>query len=79
MHWLVEHTPKSVKYRFAKFGYLTGSDPKEKAKIILRVLILRALPHREHWQKLITFDSGGSCWQTMLENLLNVNLPTWLG
>ena len=44
VHWLVEHTPKSVKYRFAKFGYLTGSDPKEKAKIILRYLFWEHYP-----------------------------------
>ena len=38
VHWLQEHAPKFVKYRFIRFYWLTGSDPKEVAKFILKLL-----------------------------------------
>ena len=40
VHWLAEYAPKSVKYRFPKFGRLTGRDPREAAKIILKLLFV---------------------------------------
>ena len=40
LHWLTEHAPKSVKYRFTKFGRLTLRDHKEGAKIILKLFFL---------------------------------------
>ena len=58
VHWLIEHAPISGKYGFTKFGRLTGTGPKEGAKIILQLLFLTrrrvltktqtALTHREH-------------------------------
>ena len=61
VHWLAEHTPKSVKYRFTIFGRLNVRDPREGAKIILKLLFLtqrrrliqhqRALSNREIGQK----------------------------
>ena len=38
--WLAEHAPKSVKYRFTKFGRLTGREPNEVAKIVLNLHFL---------------------------------------
>ena len=89
VHWLVEHPPKSVKYRFAKFGPLTGNDSKEGGKIILRLLFLTrrqvliksqgAPSHREHWWKWLIFDSGCTGWQTTPQNLVNMYLPNLVG
>ena len=35
MHWLAELPTKTVKYRVIKVDWLTGSDPKEVAKLSL--------------------------------------------
>ena len=68
VYWLAGHALKSVKYKFVKFDQPTASDPKEGAKIILRLLFLTrrrvliknqtVLPHREHWRILVIFDTG---------------------
>ena len=44
VHWLVEYAPKSGKHRFTKSGRLTPRDPKEGAKIILKLLFLTQRP-----------------------------------
>ena len=44
VHWLAEHTPKSGQYKFAKSCRLTGRDPKEGTKIVLKLLILTWRP-----------------------------------
>ena len=72
---VAEHTLKYVEYRFIKFGRLTGSDPKDVAKIIFqllfstlrRVLIKdqRLLPNEEHWWKCLIFDSGCTGWKSI--------------
>ena len=55
MHWLAEHAPKSGKYRFTKFGQLTGRDPKEEAKTISKLLFSTRRPvlrkNKEHYGK----------------------------
>ena len=43
MHWLAEHAPKYAKYQFTKLGPLTVRDPKEGAKIILKLFFLTQL------------------------------------
>ena len=88
-HWLAEHAPKSVKYRFSKFGRLTATDHTEGAKIILNlffqsprgVLIKhqRALSNTENWWKWLIFDSGCTGWQSTPQNLLNINLANLVG
>ena len=40
MHWLADHAPKSGKYVFTKFGWLTGRDPSEGVKVILNLHFL---------------------------------------
>ena len=40
VRWLAEHTPNSGKYRFTKFGRLTGRHLMEGAKIILFICLL---------------------------------------
>ena len=89
LHWFAEHTPKSVKYTFTKVGRLTGWDPKEVAKITLRLHFLtgrwvlrkiqRALPHREHWWKWPIFYSGCAGWKSMVENMVNIYVFTKSG
>lgn len=44
MHWLAEHAPKSFKNHFLKFDRLTGRDPSEEVKIILKLFILTRRP-----------------------------------
>ena len=44
VHWLAEYAPKSGKHRFTKFGRLNPRDPKEGAKIILKLLFLTQRP-----------------------------------
>ena len=43
MHWLAEHAPKYAKYQLTKLGPLTVRDPKEGAKIILKLFFLTQL------------------------------------
>ena len=86
---VAEHALKYVEYRFIKFGRLTGSDPKDVAKIIFqllfstlrRVLIKnqRLLPNEEHWWKCLIFDSGCTGWKSMPQNLLKIKLPNLIG
>ena len=89
VHWFSEHAPKSSKYRFTRFGRLTGRDPKEGTKFILRLLFLtrrwvlikyqRALHYREYWRKWLIFDCGCTGWQTTPKKLLNINLSKFVG
>ena len=44
VHWLEEHAPKSFKNHFSKFDRLTGKDPSEEVKIILKLFILTRRP-----------------------------------
>ena len=39
VHWLAEDTPKSVKYQFTKFVWLTARNLSEEAKIIFEATI----------------------------------------
>ena len=43
VHWLAEHTPKSSKYQFIKLAGLTVRNPREGAKIILKLLFLTSM------------------------------------
>ena len=40
MHWLADHTPKSFKNRFSKFGRLNFQNTEEEAKIMFKLLFL---------------------------------------
>ena len=72
VHWLAEHAQNSVKYRFTKFGRLTGRDPSEGAKIILNLPFLTwrrvlrkkqgGLLNREKLRGCLIFDSGCAGW-----------------
>ena len=72
VHWLTQHTPKFVKYKFTTFGRLNVRDPREGAKIILKLLFLtrrrllmknqRALSNREKVQHWLLFDYGCIGW-----------------
>ena len=85
MHWLAEHAPKSGKYRFTKFGQLTGRDPREEAKTISELLFLtrrpvlrkkqRALWKEEKKRKRFIFDFGSTGWQSTPQNLVNIDSP----
>ena len=39
----------------------------------------RALSNREKFQKCLKFDSGCTVWQSSPQNLLNINLPNFVG
>ena len=81
---MAEHTLKSVKYRFKKLSQLTERDPREGAKIVLKLLYLtlrrlltknqRALSNRENCRKWFMFDSGCTHCGSMPQNLLNIDL-----
>ena len=90
VHWLPDHAPKSGKYQFAKFVWLTGRESKEVAKIILRLLFLsqrppvliknqRELPHRGQWRQWLIFDFGHTGWQSTPQNLVNIDSPNFFG
>ena len=89
VHWLAEHAPKSVKYRFTKLAWLTPRDTKKGAKIIFRLPFLtwrwvlrknqRRLLKREKLRECLIFDSRYTGWQSMPQNLFNINLPNLVG
>ena len=84
VHWLAEHAPKYAQYQFTRFVRLTVRDPKEGAKIILKLLFVtrkrvliknqRTLSNKEKLRKWLIFDSGCTGWQSTPQNLLNINL-----
>ena len=65
---LAEPAPKTGKYRFNKFGWLTRRDAKEEAKIFFKIAFLslrgtllktqRTLSNSENGRKWLLFDSG---------------------
>ena len=71
LDWLVEHTPKSVQYKFTKLSRLTARQSKEGATIVLKSLFLteravlkrqRALLKEEKEPKYLIFDFGCTAW-----------------
>ena len=85
VHWLADHARKTDRYRFSKFARLTGIDPKEGAKIILKFLFVtrrwvfikkeRAIRKEEKRRKSLIFDFGCIGCQSMPQHLVNINLP----
>ena len=88
VHWLAEHSPKSGKYRLTKLGRLTGRDPEERdysfeitlsnSKMNFNEKPNSTTPPRAV-RKWLIFDSGCTGWQSMLQNLENIDLLNFVG
>ena len=87
--WLAEHAPKSTQYRLNKFGRLTPKNIRDGENIILELLFLsrrrilikneRALPSTKSKRLWLIFDAACTCWQSMHQKLLNIDLPKLVG
>ena len=83
VHWLAEHAPKSLKYRFTKFGQLAGRSPSEGVKIVLNLQFLAwgrvlrknqgGLLNKEKLHGCLIFDSGCTGWQSTPQSMVNID------
>ena len=85
MHWLAQHMPKSVKYRFTTFSQLSV---RERSKNYFGVTLsnltvsFNKKPKSTIQEKMGEIDFywfyGFIGWQTMLQNILEINLPNFI-
>ena len=88
-HWLAETAPKWAKDQFNKLLQLDRRYIAKKAKIILTLVFpiwRQAFPKkqkgtnkRRKLSKRLKFDSGCAGWDSMPQNLFNINLPNFVG
>lgn len=80
--------PRSIKDQLTKLDQLISRDIREGAKINFKIPYLiqrkvwsknqRALANTENPQKCFKFDSGSTVYQSMSQNLLNINLTNFV-
>ena len=84
VHYFAEQAPKPPKYQFTKFGRRTERNPKEGAKLILKLFFPRKQFFRKKqrtlWKeqkepKCLTFDLSALVARAGQKILLHISLP----